>query len=324
MSKKFENIGADWLADKVEGMTHEIIRKSPVEYNETTRYLPASVTSTPGYISFEHFPYWREIVDTASPDSDVREVAVLKGVQVGATTALESIMLYVMGELKTYPMMYMTADNDLVKQRVENSILPMLQQSDLGHIIKSADEGNSRKTGKTVNLIQHEGGGYLALFGAKSPSKMRSLSIKYMMRDEIDSWPQEMGKDGNPITLTNDRCTAFWSSRKIYSISTPLEKETSFINKLYLEGDRRKYMVRCKKCNGQQELRWSHGANDGIISGFQWEVQNGQLLEESVYYGCRFCGEPHFEHDKFALFSEENGAEWVPTATPISKGLRSS
>lgn len=251
------NIGADFIAESVGELTDEITHITPAEYNEETRYLPNSVTSMPGFIRYSVNPFMREIVDCFDVNSPVREVNLKKGVQITYSTALESGALYFMGHIKTLPIMYMTADKELATARIENNFIPMLGQSDMGHIIRSSDIGNSRKTGKTANHIQFEGGGYLVPFGAKNADKMRSYSICVMLKDEIDAWPDTVGKDGDPDALSDDRCSGYWERRKIFRGSTPLIKGISKIEKAYLRGDQRKYMVLCKSCGFPQELRWS-------------------------------------------------------------------
>ena len=315
-----DRIGSEWVADQVEGLTDHIQHVSPSEFNESTRYLPESVTSMPGYIRYDVNPFMREIVDCFDVDSPVREVNLKKGVQITYSTALESGALYFMAHVKTLPIMYMTADKELASARIENNFIPMLQQSDLEHIIRSSDDGNSRKTGKTKNHIQFEGGGYLVPFGAINANKMRSFSIAVLLKDEIDAWPVKVGNDGDPDKLSDDRCSAYWERRKIFRGSTPLIKGTSKIEKAFQRGDQRVYKVLCKKCKYPQALRWS---TDDNIGGFKWDMDDGTLILESVRYCCQNCGEPHYEHDKERLFSEKHGAKWVPTAKPSEPGIRS-
>ncbi len=322
--RKIDNIGADWVVDEVGEMTDEVIHVTPSQYNEENRYLPESVTSIPGFIRYDVNPFMREIVDCFDIDSPVREVNLKKGVQITYSTVLESGALYFMGHVKTLPIMYLTADKELAAARIENNFLPMLNHSDLGHIIRSSDEGNSRKTGKTANHLQFEGGGYLVPFGAKNADKMRSYSICVMLKDEIDAWPDTVGKDGDPDALSDDRCSGYWERRKIFRGSTPLVKGASKIEQAYLRGDQRKYNVLCKSCGFPQELRWSSvDKKTGVVGGFQWELDNGVLVLESVRYCCRNCGTPHYEHDKERLFSEDHGAIWTPTARPVEPGIRS-
>jgi phage terminase large subunit GpA-like protein len=317
-------IGVDWLISEVENLTETIQHLKPSEFNEKYRYLPESVTSIPGYIRYNVNPYMREIVDCFDINSPVREINVKKGVQITYTTLLESVMLYYMAHVKTLPMMYMSADKELAKARVENNIIPMINQSGFKDIIRSSDEGNIRKTGKTANHIQWKGGGYMVPFGAKNADKMRSYSIAVMLKDEIDAWPDKIGKDGDPDALSDDRCSGYWERRKIGRGSTPLIKGSSKIDSAYYRGDQRKYMVLCKSCGFPQELRWETVDKEtGVIGGFQWEMDDGELILESVCYCCQKCGEKHYEHDKERLFSPDHGAHWKPTAKPVEYGIRS-
>lgn len=324
MSQKIDRIGEDWLIGEVQALTDTITRTRPSTFNEETRYLPESVTSIPGYIRYAVNPFMREIVDCFDVDSPVQEVNLKKGVQITYTTVLESGLLYFMAHVKSLPIMYMTADKELAKARVENNIIPMINQSGLADIIRSSDEGNTRKTGKTADHLQWEGGGYLVPFGAKNADKMRSYSIAVMLKDEIDAWPTTVGKDGDPDALSDDRCSGYWERRKIFRGSTPLIKGQSKIDDAFKRGDQRIYRVLCKACGFPQALRWETvDKESGVVGGFLWDMDDGTLVPESVRYCCQSCGEPHYEHDKERLFSEDHGAHWHPTARPAEPGIRS-
>lgn len=318
------SLGSGWLADEIENLTDALGHIAPSDFNEQTRYLPDSVTPLPGFIRFDINPYMREILDCCDPRSDVREVNLKKGVQTTYTTLLESVLFYYIAYIKTRPVMMVSADKELVKGRIENYILPMLNQSECGHLIKTADEGNFRKTGKTANHLQWEGGGFLVPAGANKADKMRMWSIMLMLKDEIDAWAERVGKDGDPDSLTDDRCSAFWDIRKIYRGGTPLIKGSSKIQYQYERGDQRKYMVLCRFCSFPQEIRWSTiNKDNGIVGGFKWDMEGGVLQLDSVRYLCSNCGHGHYEYDKTKLFSAEDGAHWLPTATPVERGIRS-
>lgn len=314
----FENVGAEWAVSEIQNLTDSLVHLTPSAFNESTRYLPESVTPMPGFIRYDTFPFLREILDCFDVDSPVREVNLKKGVQIGYSTLLESITLYYMAHVKTLPLMYVSADKELTHARVEENFIPMIQQSGLSHIIRSNDESNGRKTGQTKDHIQFEGGGHLRLGGARNADKMRSFSICVMMKDEIDAWLDTIGKDGDPDKLTDDRCSAYWERRKIIRGTTPLIKNRSKIQKQYELGDQRKYFVPCKHCGHMQHLRWEYTDRKG---GFKWDyLENGRLDIKSVRYECRECGGPHFEFDKERMFSR---GEWRPTAEPIEPGIRS-
>jgi len=319
------DIGADWVIAEVDALTDAIVRISPVTFNEENRYLPESVTPVPGYIRYDLTPYLREILDCFDVDSPVREVNVMKGAQVGYTTLLESGFLYYMAHVTTLPIMFMSADKELAKARVENNFIPMINESGFADRIRSSDEGNRRKTGRTANHIQFEGGGYMVPFGALNANKMRSYSIAVMLKDEVDAWPASVGRDGDPDKLSDARCSAYWERRKIFRGSTPLIQGASVIDAQYKRGDQRQYFVRCNKCDFPQVLRWS-GTNKktGHAFGFLWDYNDdGSLIVDSVRYACQNCGHDHFEADKEILFAPDHGAEWIPTASPIEPNIRS-
>lgn len=322
--RDLKNLGKSWIIGEVENFTDKIDHIKPSDYNEQNRYLPESVTSIPGYIRYSVNPFMREIVDCFDIESPIREVNLKKGVQITYSTVLESGALYFIGHIGTLPMMYITADKELADARIENYFLPMLNQSDMGHLIRSTDVGNPRKSGKTKHHLQFAGGGFLVPFGAVNAKKMRQFSICIMMKDEIDAWPDIVGKDGDPDGLTDDRCAGYWERRKIFRGSTPLIKGTSKIQSAFLNGDQREYLVLCKSCGFPQKLRWeTENKETGITGGFKWEIEEGALIHESVCYCCQKCGERHYEHDKEKLFSPEHGAHWKPTAKPKDPYVRS-
>jgi phage terminase large subunit GpA-like protein len=315
----------EWLAQQFDELPTEHIVISPSRWAEERRYLPPSVTSLPGPYSYGVAPYLREIVDCLSVDSPVREIVIMKGVQIGATVGvLENAIGYYIDHVRTAPIMLVTADAELAKLRVDSYITPMLQYSGLDELIRSSDEKNTRKTGKTEKRIEWLGGGFLIPFGAQNANKLRSISIQMMLRDEIDGWPDSVGNNGDPIKLSADRTAAYEGSRKILDISTPLVKGQSKIAKRFAQGDQRRYFVCCLACGHPQHLRWRRQDEHGVVTGIVWETDDdGRLVPDSVRYRCERCSHPHTNDDKTRLLAPEHGAEWRPTAEPISPEIRS-
>jgi terminase, large subunit len=306
-----------WLAGVLRRrLTTSLAIMSPSEWAEKKRYLPPSSTSMPGYYRFDVAPYMREIIDCMSPESDVRHVTIMKGVQVGATTLLENTIGYYIDIVKTAPMMLVTADAELAKLRIEGFVVPMLKHSGLDHLVRSLDEQNPRKTGRTDKKYEWEGGGFLIPLGAVNANKLRSIPIQVLLRDEIDGWAHNVGKDGDPVKLSEDRTAAYEASRKIFDCSTPLIKGQSKIDRLFEAGDQRRYFVRCLRCGFPQVLRWRRtDEQTGQKSGIVWDTAEGRLVEGSVRYVCESCGHGHTNADKTKLFAREN-AEWRATAEP--------
>jgi phage terminase large subunit GpA-like protein len=319
-----EPIGLDFMVDQVDGLTDHIDHKSPVDYINGFRYLPRAVTPYPGYMNLDLTPYWIEPLNCLDIFHDAREISVKKGVKVAYNTNLiENGTFYNAGHLKVFPSMFVTADKELATGSIETSFIPMFQQSGLD-IFQTSDIDNPNKTGKTKNLLQWIGGGYMVPYGGKNPDKARLWSIMLLFLDEIDTFPEILGRDGDPIQLWKDRCTAFWEIRKIAMGSTPLLKGASHIDRQYDRGDQRQYMCRCLKCGMAQPIRWEWRAKGGdIVGGIQWDyTDNGKLDIHSVRYVCKNCQNPHEENIKDKFINKDN-CYWEPQADPIEPGIYS-
>jgi phage terminase large subunit GpA-like protein len=312
----------EWLSNQFDTLTDENVRITVSEWAESTRYLPATLTSMPGYYSFDVTPYLREIADCFSLNSSVREVAIKKGVQLGLSVGvIENAIGYEIEHVKKSACMLVTADQELAQTVMDTRVIVMLQTSNLDHLIMSSDEKNTRRTGRTAKKLEWKGGGFLLPLGANSPGKLRSMSISRLFFDEVDAFPLKLKNEGDPITLAKDRTATFEETRKIGYISTPLVSQTSKIDPLYLTGDQRKYFVPCKHCHEMQELKWSGTNDDGTRYGIIFDLDDdGNLDESSVGYVCPHCGAIMKNHDKTWLLSR---GEWRPTAKAKRPNFRS-
>jgi phage terminase large subunit GpA-like protein len=310
-----------WLSDQIRRLPDSIDARTPSQWAEDKRYRPPNLTDMPGYYSFDVAPYLREIVDCMGVASPVREVDVMKGLQLGFTVGvLENAVGYYIDVVGNAPMMLITADAELAKLRLETNIVPMINYSGLDELIMSSDENNPRKSGKTDKKIEWRRGGFLLPFGAQNANKLRSMTIRILLEDEVDAWPLKIGQSGDPQKLVEGRTAATETSRKIARVSTPLEERTSRIAKGYSLGDQRKYMVPCKHCGEKQVLEWNKYSPDGVAFGLHFEAEGERVIEESVRYICRYCYGEHRNDDKEFMLSR---GEWRPTVKPAHPGRRS-
>jgi len=312
-----------WISNEIANLTDKLSIKSPSAWAEENRYLPASVSPLPGHYSYEVCPPLKEIVDCLDIRSPVREVTLMKGAQIGATVGvLENAIGYFISEVKSAPMMLLTADAELAKTRMDGHVTLMIQQSGLADKIMTSDELSKNKTGKTNSKIEWEGGGYILPFGARNAAKLRSNPIQVLLEDEIDGYPEIVGKDGDPMKLAEARTKAYTQTRKIVRLSTPLIKGASRIERCFLEGDQRRYHVPCKKCGQFQELKFS-GVNKetGEVWGLTWKTdENDILIPDTVRYICKFCSHQHTNSDKIWMLPR---GKWVATAKSKSRAVRS-
>ena len=282
------------------------------QWAEKKRILPKGLTSRPGPFRFDETPYMREIADCLSESSSVRELALMKGAQLGGTVAvLENFLGYII-DVCPGPTMAITGDKDMADVWMEKRVDPMLQSAGLSHkIFAQIKKKHGHNTGDTKSAKEFPGG-FLLSYGPRSGSKLRSNAIQYLLLDEEDAYPQEVGKEGDPIALAIRRTDTFELSRKILHISTPLEMGSSRIYAAFLAGDQRRYYVPCKKCGTMQVLKW-----DGIRYDLD---EHGRLVYDSVRYKCEECGELWTNSDKAHFLAR---GEWRATATPSRRYYRS-
>ena len=315
----------DFLIEQVGKLTDSLHRELPSEFVERVRYLPADLTPFPGKFSFDKFPYFREIVDCFSPNSPIQEVTIMKGNQMGATTAvLETVMLYnIMSNPKAQ--MCVTADSGLARESVKTKVEKMIDLAGARDLIfsQSRKKKGSRNSGDTTTAKEYPGG-YIHFYGGRSPARFRGLSYPCALADEVDAFPDDIPKEGTVVDLVRNRTNAYTGSkRKILWTSTPLIKQTSKIEQLYLDGDRRKFLVPCKHCGTMQELVWRGKDESDYVWGIVWENdEEYRPIIETVAYRCcnSECGKSMKNYDKALIISR---GEWRPTAKPSSPNKRS-
>lgn len=316
-------LGLGWLDGLIDDLTEHVEHVLPSEFIGK-RYLTRGESPMSGYMDIGLTPYWVDPLDKLDIYSDAREVSIKKGVKTSFnSTGIEGSLLHTAAHLKAFPSMFVTANKQMSNGRVKTAILPMFQNSGFD-IFRSADK-ESNKTGKTKELLEWLGGGYLIPEGAKNADIMRMWSVMFLWLDELDSYPQYVGKDGDPVQLLKDRCSAFWKVRKILMGSTPLLKGASHIDREFERGDQRQYKCNCLDCGYPMWLKFKHPDlnKSDVMRGLQWDYdRDGVVDETTVRYECWNCGHEHMEEDKERFINNDN-AEWVATSTPIEKGIYS-
>jgi phage terminase large subunit GpA-like protein len=324
MGEKIENI--DFLIDQFSKLTESLHAELPSEFAERVRFLTADVTPFPGRFSYERFPYFRKIVNCFSPTDPIKEVVLMKGNSMGATTAvLETLILYdIMSAPKAQ--MYVTADAGLMKTSVHVKIERMIDDAGARQLIfsQSRKKSGSKNTGDTAIEKQYPGG-FLHCYGSRSPARFRGIPYPSAKADEVDAFPDHIKNEGTVVDLVRNRTNAYSKRRKIFWCSTPLVEQTSKINQLYLDGDQEKYFVPCKHCGTMQELVWHGVSESGEIYGVVWENDDQfNPILETVGYKCPHCGGIMKNYDKAVIIPK---GEWRPTAkskNPLIKSFHIS
>lgn len=267
-------------------------RTPAVEWAETNRRLPTSVSNRSGEYRLDEYPYLREILNVLSVHHPARRVAVMKGVQTGVSELGLSWLGYCLDLAPAPIMLVQPTDQSLnlfVTQRWGSLIrdTPVLRD-------KAASMGRRRAESKDVVEFP---GSVIKFAAAQSESDLQSMPVRYLMLDEVDRYPEAVGKSGDPVKTALGRVTTFEGREKVLMLSTPSVRGHSRIEREYLRGDQRQWHVPCPKCGALAPLEWSR---------ITWAPGK----PETAAHRCGTCAE---ESTQAEFAKTMSAGEWVPS-----------
>jgi len=270
------------------------------QWADKHRILTSKQSGETGRWRTSRNPILREIMDCLSVHSPVREIVVMKSSQVGVTEMTVNWIGYII-EHAHYPAMVLMPTLESRDTWKAQKLNPLLTDTvcirDILGGIRSRDAANSK------DMIDYPGG-ILFLAGGNSPNSYAQKSVRFLMLDDLDRFPMEIGEEGDPVELARSRVKAF-PRHKILLASTPTLKGASLIEREFEAGDMRRYHVECPHCGERQVLRWSNvKANVTLTSAWYTCEHNGCCIEE---------------HHKPAMLA---GGIWIPEK-PEVKNRRS-
>ncbi len=304
----------------------EINRSLVTDWAEENRILKEGAFQGP--YSYDLSPYLREIADNLSAASDVKETAVMKATRIGATVGLHENWVGYTIDKDPSEMAYITASDDLATAQMDLRIDSLINSSDISEKIGNVEKRKGQKTTGDKVTQKTFPGGYLMAGGPRAPFIKRQFGFKKVAVDETDEFPMDIDKNGDPIGLIRGRVKGYEDTYKILWASSPKLKHNSQIEKLYKEGDQRKYYVECKHCHHMQFMRWGNKKTKGGLK-FEHDEDNRLIYKRKkpqIWYECEECEGHWTEEDKEFFIPDKamgGSAEWRPTATPRRKGMRS-
>jgi phage terminase large subunit GpA-like protein len=195
-------------------------------------------------------PYIAEPLDMLGPESPVNEIAAMKSAQGGFTLLLIALMGHTIDRNPCRVMIIQPTDAALSKFNREK-LAPAIKAS--AALRRKVASQTSRSAEGSTTYSKRFPGGSLTLAIATSAADLRSDTIKVLLRDEIDQYPDDLDGQGDPLEMSDGRQMAFLASAdwKKADISTPTIKGASKIERRYLAGDQRRWHVRCPGCGGE-------------------------------------------------------------------------
>jgi phage terminase large subunit GpA-like protein len=265
------------------------------EWADAHRMLSSKGSSEAGPWKTSRTPYLREIMDCLSDRSPVKRIVVIKSAQIGASEAGLNWIGFTMDH-SPCPMLVVLPTLEVRKRWVRQRLDPMLSETPA--LASIFDAKASRQSSNSEDIKDYPGG-MLVVGGANSPASLASMPIGRVICDEVDRFPWQVGQEGDPLGLIDERTKTF-PRRKVLLISTPTIKDASRIDEEYQRSDQRKYHVPCPHCHESIVLKWQN---------LRWDTG-----AKHAWYICEECGCEIQEHFKPAMLA--NG-RWVP-ANPDS------
>jgi phage terminase large subunit GpA-like protein len=171
----------------------------------------------------------------------------------------------------------------------------------------------SRNAANRADILEYGANCRLIKAGANSADSLRSDHLPYVICDEVDAYKWDVGGEGDPMTLIENRQRTF-SRAKTFLISTPTNEGESRIYQAYLRSDRRRYHVPCPHCGTHQPLIWSPETMRYRIEivdhsdGKATDAATEQKVVVDAWYVCTDCGAEIREGSKPAMLA---AGRWI-------------
>ena len=242
-------------------------------------------------------PYIQEPLDFMGTDSPVNEIAIRKSAQTGFTT-LAIAMIGHSIDRDPCRMMVIQPTDSALSEFNRDKLQPSIDGSRVLRE-KVADQKSRSAMGSTTYSKRYPGGS-LTLALASSSADLRSKTVKKMIRDEIDQYPDDLDGQGDPLKISDGRLISFLSQGdwKKIDISTPTIKGGSKIDRRFEAGDQRYWRFPCPHC--------------GDLIGFEWgdQFRFSRDYPHNPEYLTPCCGSFIQAHERNALVSQ---GQWVAT-----------
>jgi len=253
--------------------------------------------------------YIEEPLDMLGPDSGVNEIAVMKSAQTGFTTMLIAKAGHVI-DRDPCKMMIVQPTDAALSDFVRDKLNPAIEQTPA--LAKKVRTQTSRSGTGSTTYSKRFPGGSITLAIATSAADLSSKTVKILLRDEIDRYPDDLDGQGDPIEISDGRLMSFLEAGdwKKADISTPTLKGASKIAARFEAGDRRYMFIKCPGC--AEPVRFERGPS------FKFEP----VFPHKAYYVAPCCGQIIENHQKRRLVREAVALKkqgepygWQPTAT---------
>jgi phage terminase large subunit GpA-like protein len=271
----------------------------PSEWAEKNIVLTRERSARPGPLRLEKFQI--EPLDAFILDRSVRRIVWKKSTQVGYSESLNALIAYFI-DMDPKPQLLVEPTEQFAKNYSKKRIAPMIEGT--ACLRAKVKEATSRKPGNTM-LQKEYPGGFLRITGANSPTGLRSDPIANLYLDEIEAYPPDVGGEGDPIEIAEQRTGTFDDARIVLGSTPGRPAGFSRIEEEYEASSQGVFFVPCPFCGFEQPLVWR---DEGQVHRLKFEKEKGEVVPGSVRYLCANCDVGIDEKFKQRMI---DGGRWV-------------
>lgn len=268
--------------------------------------LDGTMTSRPGPWRTARTPYLQEMMD-AWCHKDIEEIVAVTGTQIGKTSAILAQMHWV-GYCDPAPAMVVYPTVELGEDVSQDRIQPLFKKS--GVMAARFIEKKSQR------LMLRFLGGFLCIAGSNSAASLSSKPIKYLWFDETDKYPPFVGKEGDPISLAEERQKSFPRGRKRFKTSSPSVETAPIWSAWNSVEIQRHFEVPCPHCGIMFQMLFPQVKWPEELGAQYKSVAGNRSLEEQVigkirretWLECPACGKRITDEHKPYMLA---GGKWT-------------
>lgn len=226
-------------------------RLSVWQWADEHRILPRETSKEAGRWRTDRNPPAKAIMESLSAHSGAEIVTVVAGTQ---TVKTESMNNFIGSIIDHDPATIIVCQptKELSSGWKLTRFDPLIDSTPaLAERIRTSKRRDSSNTLDRVRFP----GGWLIIAHAASAATLGMYSARYVLADEVDSYEELKGGEGDSLKTLHRRADSFGRLRKIYHCSSPKKlMGASLIWREYLNGDQREYHVPCPHCDACQIL----------------------------------------------------------------------
>lgn len=221
------------------------------------RRLAQTEASEHGKWDNDRTPYLIAIMGALEETHPAEEVILLKPAQIGGTVCGQNWLAWTLLESPATCIVVMPTEK-MGLRWVRSKFRPMVRATPaLRRIVSFGQRRRNSNSGDDDSTMQQIRCGNSVIFVASANigSDLRMDAFRRLLFDELDDFPAELAREGDPVELAMERFKTYNGRRKCFKTSTPTD-DSSRIAKEYADSSQGEYYVPCPHCGTMQTLEW--------------------------------------------------------------------